>query len=327
MLSFCTGTGEIVARGGGTLPREVVWVDLLKPEPDEVEEVERVTGLRVPTLAELSEIETSSRLQIEKGILYLSAPLVYRADTDAPTTTPVGFVLSPERLLTVRFEPLTSFEAFARSLHEPSTSCTDATEAFAGLMEAIVDRIADILEGIASELDHLSHRAFHAGPIQGRHGRHRGRDEADLRRLLRRVGGNGDISSKIRDSLLGVGRVVPFVAAHAADRMDAELKARFETIRLDVLSLNDYDAYLINKVQLLLDTTLGLINIEQNNIIKVLTVVSVVGVPPTLVASIYGMNFKAMPELDWALGYPYALAMIVLSAILPLLWFKVRGWF
>ena len=97
-------------------------------------------------------------------------------------------------------------------------------------------------------------------------------------------------------------------------------------MRQDVLSLSDYDGHISNKVQLLLDATLGLINIEQNNIIKVLTIVSVVGIPPTLIASMYGMNFKIMPELNWSWGYPYGLALIALSAVLPLVWFKWRGW-
>jgi len=143
---------------------------------------------------------------------------------------------------------------------------------------------------------------------------------------LQAVGRSGDRSSQIRDTLLGIARIVPFALSHAADWLDAPTKADLETLRQDLASLSDYDAHLLNKVQLLLDTTLGLINIEQNNIIKVLTIVSVVGVPPTLVASIYGMNFKAMPELDWAWGYPYALTLIVLSAILTMLWFRWRGW-
>jgi len=120
---------------------------------------------------------------------------------------------------------------------------------------------------------------------------------------------------------------MPFVSTLAADWLPAEVKPRLQTLRQDVTSLNDYDAHLVNKVQLLLDATLGLINIDQNNMIKVLAIVSVVGVPPTLVASMYGMNFKYMPEFDWAWGYPYGLAVIALSAVLPLLWFKWRGWF
>jgi magnesium transporter len=148
-----------------------------------------------------------------------------------------------------------------------------------------------------------------------------------LRVLLRRVGHNGDLVSKIRDSLLGISRMVPFVLSLGGEWLPGDVKPRLETVRQDVASLNDYDEHLANKVQLLLDATLGMINIEQNNIIKVLAVVAVVGVPPTLVASMYGMNFKFMPELDWAWGYPYGLAVIAVSAILPLLWFKWRGWF
>jgi magnesium transporter len=143
---------------------------------------------------------------------------------------------------------------------------------------------------------------------------------------LRKIGRAGDLTSKIRNSLLGLGRMVPYVAGLGATWLAAEVKPHLETLRQDIVSLNDYDAHLSNNVQLLLDATLGLINIEQNNIIKVLTIVSVVGVPPTLVASMYGMNFRHMPELDWAWGYQYGLVLIALSAILPLLWFKLRGW-
>ncbi|HEX3536965.1 MAG TPA: magnesium transporter CorA family protein [Stellaceae bacterium] len=302
------------------LPPEVIWLDLLKATPSETAFVERATGLKIPSLADLSEIEASSRLRSEHGVLYLSAPLVSRADSDDPRSTPVGFIVSPERLITIRFEPLTSF-----------TKARDAKEAtaggvFAALIEGIVDRIADLLESIAAELDALSHRLFRSGPIKTEISRRPARENADLRAMLRRVGHGGDLASKIRDSLLGMARIVPYVASAGDAWLPADTKLRLETIRHDLASLSDYDAHLVNKVQLLLDATLGLINIEQNNIIKVLTVVSVVGVPPTLVASMYGMNFKHMPELDWAWGYPYGLALIAVSAIAPLLWFKWRGW-
>ena len=153
------------------------------------------------------------------------------------------------------------------------------------------------------------------------------REAADLRLILRRIGASGDLASKIRDGLLGLARMVPYVESLGAAWLPEAVKPRLETVRHDLISLSDYDVHLVNKVQLLLDATLGLINIEQNNIIKVLTIVSVVGVPPTLVASMYGMNFHNMPELSWAWGYPYGLALIALSAIAPLLWFRVRGWF
>ncbi|HKS88040.1 MAG TPA: magnesium transporter CorA family protein [Stellaceae bacterium] len=306
------------------LPRDVVWIDLQKPDSDEIAFVERATGLRLPDFEALSEIESSSRLRQQDDVLYLSAPLVHRAIAEQPAATPVGFVLTPVLLVTVRFEPLTAFSTFA-----PTAQGT-APEVFIGLVEAIVDRVADVLEHIAAELDNLSHRLFRAGridPTQRGNRRRPARETADLRVILRRVGASGDLASKIRDSLLGLGRIVPYVATLEADRLPELVRHRLETMRHDIASLSDYDAHILNKVQLLLDATLGLINIEQNDIIKVLTVVSVVGVPPTLIASMYGMNFQYMPELHWSWGYPYGLVLIAISAVAPLLWFKWRGWF
>lgn len=302
-----------------TLPPDAAWLDLMQPSESEAAFVEQATRLRVPSLAELSEIESSSRLRAEADVLYLSVPLVHRATTADPRSTPVGFVLTPERLVTVRFEPLVAFDIFAK------TSRGSAAEVFVGLVEVIVDRLADVLEQIAAELDLLSHRLFRSGPVDG--GRHRrpAHEAADLRAILRRVGAGGDLVSKIRDSLLGLARIVPYVGAVAW--LPDACKLRLDTMRHDIASLSDYDMHLVNKVQLLLDATLGLINVEQNDIIKVLTVVSVVGVPPTLIASMYGMNFKYMPELAWSWGYPYGLALIAVSAVAPLLWFKWRGWF
>jgi len=309
-----------------SLPANVAWIDLLKPEPYEIAFVKRTTGLDVPGIADLSEIESSSRLRNRNGAIYLSAPLVYRADSDQPLTTPVGFVLTHERLITVRFEELNVFKTFAdRDLAAESDPLSSAA-VFAGLMDAIADRLADILESIAGELDTLSHRLFRSPATEPAARRPPARETADLRIILRRIGHSGDLASKIRDSLLGIGRIVPYVSSLAADWLPPEIKLRLDTVRQDVLSLSDYDAHIVNKVQLLLDATLGLINVEQNNIIKVLTIVSVVGIPPTLVASMYGMNFKGMPEYDWSWGYPYGLTMIALSAILPLAWFKWRGW-
>jgi magnesium transporter len=322
-----TGRGEQPADlANASLPTSVAWIDLLRPEPDEVAFVKRTSGLDVPSIGDLSEIESSSRLRNQNGAIYLSAPLIYRAESDQPLTTPVGFVLMRERLITVRFEELNLFKTFIdRDLTAESDPLSSAA-VFAGLMDAIADRLADILENIATELDELSHRLFHTPATEPAARRPPARESADLRIILRRVGHSGDLASKIRDSLLGIGRIVPYVSTVAADWLPPEIKPRLDTVRQDVLSLSDYDTHIVNKVQLLLDATLGLINVEQNNIIKVLTIVSVVGIPPTLIASMYGMNFKGMPEYDWSWGYPYGLALIALSAILPVAWFKWRGW-
>jgi magnesium transporter len=303
------------------LASDVVWVDLLKPTPGEIAAVEEGSGLTLPSQEELSEIESSSRLRTDGDVLFLSAPLVSRAQMQDPETTPVGFVLAPELLVTVRYEPLGSFDAYQ------GTARGSAAEVFVGLIEAIVDRIADILEHIAVDLDKLSHRLFRSRSVAGGVRRTRAQENADLRSILRRLGAGGDLASKIRDSLLALARIVPYVATMRGSDLPSQVKTRLETLRQDLASLNDYEAHLLNKVQLLMDATLGLINVEQNDIIKVLTIVSVVGVPPTLVASMYGMNFKYMPELEWAWGYPYGLAMIAITAIAPLIWFKWRGWF
>jgi len=328
MLTLHARTGETVPPppdlGTAAMP-DAVWIDLLNPSASETAFVERATGLVLPSFADLSEIETSSRLRAQNGVLYLSAPLVHRANADDPRTTPVGFVLGPELFITVRFEELIPFTTFGTTFGQAAPGT--APEAFAGLVEAIVDRLADVLERIAAELDTLSHRLFRSEPIEGKRRRRPARSAADLRVILRRIGNSGDLASKIRDSLHGLARLVPFVESMGAVWLPEVVKPRLETVRHDLLSLTDYDHFLLDQVQLLLDATLGLINVEQNNIIKVLTIVSVVGVPPTLVASMYGMNFKDMPELSWAWGYPYALALIAISAVGPLLWFRLRGWF
>jgi len=308
------------------LSPDVVWIDLLDPVQEEIAFVERMTQLTLPSVEDLSEIQTSSRLYIDNGTLFLSAPLLHRRPAERPERAPVGFVLTRDRLITVRFKPLVAFETYIQSMAHADPPHRTSAAVFTGLFDAIVDRIADVLEITAADLDALSHDLFRAEPATGRV-RAPAREQADLRRALRSVGRAGDLSSEIRDTLLGLARIVPFVATHGADWMDADTKTELETLRHDVASLSDYDGHLLNKVQLLLDATLGLINIQQNNIIKVLTVVAVVGVPPTLVASMYGMNFKNMPELDWPWGYPYALVLIVLSAVLPILWFRWRGWF
>jgi magnesium transporter len=307
--------------GAAALAPDVIWIDLLQPSAEERAFIERATGLKLPDFADLSEIESSSRLRLVQGARYLSAPLVYRVDVDDPHATPVGFIVTPERLITIRFETPTSF------ITAGQTAYAGACEAFVGLLEAIVDRIADILERIAGELDTVSHRLFRSDPGDTERRRRPARANADLRVILRRVGRSGDLASKIRDSLLAIARIVPYVESNGAAWLPAEATSRLQTLRQDIYSLSQYDEHLTNKLQLLLDATLGLINIDQNNIIKVLTVVSVVGVPPTLVASMYGMNFHNMPELDWSWGYPYALALIAVSAVAPLLWFRWRGWF
>ncbi len=328
MLTLHTGAiAPANADHGGDPPARpsVVWFDLLDATEEEVLEVAGATGLHIPVREELSEIESSSRLRAVGDALYLSAPLVYRAEgTRLPGTTPVGFVLTRNFLVTVRYAKLTAFTMFAEQL--ASLAAADGPTAFVGLTEAIVDRMADVLETVGLELDQISHRIFNSDVKEvARLRRPRGED-ADLRAVVRRIGRAGDLTSKIRDGLLGIGRIVPFVTSTRGAWLSPDLQRRLETQRQDMASIADYDAHIVNKVQFLLDATMGLIGIEQNNVFKVLTVVSVIGIPPTLVAGIYGMNFKNMPEYDWSFGYQYGIAVLVLSAFVPWVWIKLRGW-
>ncbi len=299
-----------------------VWLDLLNPTDQERSAVERVTHLRVPSRTDISEIESSSRLMSEGAALYLSMPLAYYDDMrDASAISSVGFVLSATRLITLRFEAMPVFEVFAERF--AINAHTTSSGAFMGLLEAIVDRLADVLEHAGADMAEISHQIFGSESDAERNSN---KTDARLRSILGRIGRRGDRLANIRDSLVGVQRIVGYVHDMGAEWMDKTLVHRCGTLRTDIASLMDYDVQLSNKVQFLLDATLGFINIEQNNGIKILTVVSVVGVPPTLVASIYGMNFKWIPELQWEYGYFYGLTVIVLSAVVPLLWFKRRGW-
>jgi magnesium transporter len=295
------------------------WIDLLDPTTDETERTARETGLAIPTEADINEIESSSRLATRDGALYLSMPLVSRPETE-PRSISIGFVLSPDRLITVRYAPSRLFDRFAE---EPNVTAHGGPHVLVGLLEAIVDRQADALEQVKSELEAISHQIFCAdmATASGRK-----REDAMLRATLVALGRIGDLVSHVRESQVSAGRIVPYVETVAADWLPKELRPRFRTLRRDIDSLNDFDTHLNDKLQFLLDATLGFINIAQNNVMKVLTVVSVAGVPPVLIAGIYGMNFKLIPELDWAWGYPYSLALIAVSTIIPLAIFRWRGW-
>ena len=323
MLYLNTGHAprQTVQPGPHVRVEGAAWLDLMLPTDAERSWTERCTSLRVPAQADLAEIESSSRLAVSGQVLTLTTPMTYLGPDGTSMVAPLGFVLSPDHLITVRFADMPVFDLFARRFQAAEHPCS--TAAFVGLLEAMVDRLADVLEHVGAELDGMSRRVFGA---EAEGGRNASEIDQKLRATLRGVGQAGERLSNIRDSLLGVSRILGYTQDVADGWLPADLRPRIKTLRQDIASLSDYDNQLANKVQFLLDATLGFINIEQANGIKVLTVVSVVGVPPTLMASIYGMNFKSMPELQWQYGYAYGLAVIMLSGLLPLLWFRKKGW-
>jgi len=301
---------------------DAVWIDLLDATPEERAAVEAATKRRLPTEAEIEEIESSSRVYTEDGALYLSTPILTGSDcvSDVPTT--IGFVVTPERLITLRFAPFAAFDALMKNAEQrPRPAIYDL---FLRTLEMIVDYTADALEHGSAKLEAISRAAFRGEHAPGARPQKTG-DE--LRGGLRSLGRISDGISHLRDTLLGLGRIAAFVQeAGGKQAQDQDIAMRLRAIRVDITSLTDYQGHLTSKLQLLLDATLGFISIQQNDIVKTLTVVSVVGVPPVLIAGIYGMNFKVMPELNWHLGYPFALALIVVSALVPLAWLKWRGW-
>lgn len=326
MLAFhnTLNGGEIaVAPDAAALPAEVNWIDAFHPETAENDFLHRLLGIAVPSLQRMSEIETSSRLSVVGSRLFLTIPMVFHDANGIMQTTPLGFILGKDNIVTVRFKPIRACDPGQGAGSASDHPLPGGAGGFVAVLDGIVDHLADELENLTGELDRLSHTVFlHEDRRPKRVARG---DSRDLRQVLRDVGRAGAVTSRISETLLGISRMIPYVAA-SADFLTAEARARLKSLNRDAASLNDYEKHQSDKIQFLLDATLGMINVDQNNIFKILTLVSVVGIPPTLIASMYGMNFKNMPELDWAYGYPYGLCLIALSAIVPLVWFKWRGW-
>lgn len=307
--------------GAGQGSGNIAWIDLMNPTPEERAMVESDCGVRLPSREDLSEVQSSSRLVEENGVLIMSIPNAFRGRV-GEQPSPLGFVLSQNLLVTLRYAPSRAFDSAARRLSR--SPHPTSTGAFATLVEEIVESTADRLEDIAAKLDRMSHAVFRtASPRETRRGV---RSNEALRNKLIDVGNIGERLSQLRSRLVGLQRILPFVRASTYDWIPDEVRDRLRVVEGDSASLAEYQAHLSDKIQFLLDAVLGFISTKQNDIFTVLTIVSVIGIPPMLVASIYGMNFKNMPELDWVWGYPFALSLIALSTILPVLWFRWRGW-
>jgi magnesium transporter len=299
------------------------WIDLLDPSEDERTRVSAETGAEIPSRLQLEEIESSSRLRVDGDVLVMSLPLASWSEMGESMPTPLGFVLTPKLLVTVRFAELHAIAPALQSMKKAET--LGSADIFATLLEAMVDYSADLLERKGAELNAVSRRVFKR--YGGANRRDVARANRGLKEALTIVGETGDHLSHIRESILGVQRITPFVLEKASGWIDGPVETRLKTVQQDLLSLADFEVHLTDKVQFLLDAILGFINTEQNDIFKVLTIVSVIGIPPTLVAGVYGMNFDTIHEYHWHFGYVWGLSVIALSAILPTAWFKWRGWF
>jgi magnesium transporter len=301
---------------------KTVWVDLCEPTEEELAQACRDYGLDIPPREQLEEIEFSSRLQYEDDVFTISVPVTPHAKDGEDVTSPLGFVLTRDILVTLRFAHLHTFPAIIKRVERRPRSAPDV---FMVIVEAMVDYNADRLEELRAEALAISNRVFHK-EMRSRRKTNVKRVNRMLRDTLVEIGDMGERLSYIRDTLLVMQRAVPFVAEHGNGWLGDPIRARLKMAGSDVQSLNDYEVHLTDKLQFLLDATLGFINTEQNDLFKVLTIASVVGIPPTFVASMYGMNFHNMPELSWAWGYQWGLFLILLSTVIPIVWFKLRGW-
>lgn len=297
---------------------DIVWLDLLHPSKDEEAAVEAWLKVEIPTREEMEEIEISSRLYVENGAYVMTATVPARADNDRPEMHPVTFVLAGRRLVTIRYHEPRVFQTFPTRAEKVDTGCTSGETILVSLLEAIVDRLADVLERASREVEEISRDIFEATEKKA------SKRDRNFKLILTRIGGKEDLVSKVQDSLLTLQRLTGFLAN--AVGQEKSVRARVKTIARDVASLADHGSFQTQKINFLLDATLGMINIEQNGIIKIFSVAAVVFLPPTLVASVYGMNFEIMPELKWVFGYPFALTLMVLCAILPFWFFRRKGW-
>jgi magnesium transporter len=310
---------RIPVESGKDVPDNAIWFDLVTPTQQEDKVLERHLGIAVPTREEMQEIEVTSRLYVENGARYMTATLMCQSDTDMPKTTPVTFILSGHRLVTVRYDEPRPFMIVGNKLARTCPAAANGESVMMDLLDAIIDRAADILERISAEVDQVSHDIFEPEGAAA---------DRSYKDILKALGRKGDLTSKVRESLVSIGRLLLYLANEADSmRWAKETRAQLRGMQRDVGSLNDHAAYLTNKITFLLDAMLGVVTIEQNNVIKLFSVAAVVFMPPTLVASIYGMNFHHnMPELDWEYGYPFALALMVLAAVLPYYFFKWKKW-
>jgi magnesium transporter len=305
------------------LPEDIsglVWLDLLEPGKDEEQAIEAALGIGVPTREEMEEIEHSSRLYYEDGAVYMTATLPSHTDSDEPVLAPVSFVLTDRQLLTVRYNEPRAFATLPMRAAKSPVCGDDGATVLVVLLELQIDRLADVLERAGRDIYGISREVFkHKSTKRAR--------ATDHQSMLVTIGHKGDLTSNLLECLVSLERMFGFLShAFQQRQVSRDLRTRVKTLVRDCHSLIEYAGSLSQKVTFLLEATLGLVNIEQNATIKIFSVVAVVFLPPTLIASIYGMNFRVMPELEWLLGYPFALLLMVICAIVPYLYFKYRRW-
>jgi len=307
-------------QSGDAVPVEATWIDMIEPTREEDRRVEMALGIEIPTREESQNIEPSEVLYVENGVRYMSARILCQSGTETPKLAPISFILKDHHLITVRYDEPRSFQMFVNRLARPGESLPTGDHVLIALFETVIDRAAEILRLSGERIDEVSETVF--GPSSSQ-----STSTEAFRETLRVMGMEGNRISKVRESLVSIERMLLFLTANTAGAtLTDNLRSEVRTTLRDLQSLEDHATFLSSKIQFLLDAVLGLVNLDQNKIIKIFSVAAVVFMPPTLIASSYGMNFKNMPELEWAYGYPMALIMMVLAATGTYAFFKLKKW-
>lgn len=301
------------------LPDNLVFLDLLNPTREEELEAEQWLEYQIPTREEMQEIEESSRLYVEKGALYMTASVPTALETQEPETSAITFVIGPDVLTTVRYSDPLAWRALSEQIRRQCISPVSSDAVFLLIIEMIVARIADTLQNVEKDLRTVSRDIFRVNPGKTGSEQH----DCDLNEVIKLLGRRNALVADLRECLVSLARMLQFFLNNAASWMKGELAVQFRSVARDIKSLDDYTNQQTHEMTFLLDSTLGLINIQQNQIIKIFTVASVLFMPPTLIASIYGMNVKLPAEQHpWA--FIGVMVIIVLSAILPIFYFKLK---
>jgi magnesium transporter len=320
----CTrNSHEALTAGSLTnLPKSAVWIDLDRPSDEEEQALERLLKLDLPTADEMKDIEPSSRLYTENGATYMTAGVLWGVDVGMPEVTPVTFVLTNGRLITIRYAEPRTFKTVAAYIQTQPHLSTSGVTTLITLLEGIIDRTAEVLEKVGASVDQVAKEILE----RKRRAKRKMASTGGLEEALDAISVDHNVTVKARESLVSLGRMIGFLALAEQVRTNKEAREHVKSLARDAASLTDHATFIASNINFLLDASLGLINLEQNQIIKIFSVAAVCLMPPTLVASSYGMNFEHMPELRWLLGYPYALGMMMVSAIIPFVYFKRKGW-
>ena len=317
LFAYRLDTGRMVPMANLSDLHEAVWIDLYRPMPEQIALVEAL-GVSVPSLEDMEEIEISNRLYREGGNDYLTVILPGQTPDKTAITGPVTFMLMHRRLITVRHHAPRSFETFPTRADQSSAGCANHLRVFLGLVEEIVSRQADLLEGSSKALDQTAARVY---------GVEVARKTALLGAALSAIGLEGEMQSRVRLALLTLERMLSTFGVWVAERPDATaLQPLIKGLMRDIQALEEHAAFLSARVSLISDTTLGMINLAQNATVRILSVVAALFLPPTLIASVYGMNFHTMPELDKPWGYPMALGLMLASAVVTYVYSKWMRW-